>query len=84
MKKETECIECGKIAEVNYYCEVCGINLMTKYLGIPITISFGYGSNLDGEEYHFCYESHAVRFLEMEITKNNPINHAVDVEQKEQ
>jgi hypothetical protein len=54
MKKETICTECNCIAETNYYCDTCSDNLITKHLGIPITISFGYGSILDGEEYHFC------------------------------
>lgn len=54
MKKEIICNECSHISETNYYCDTCSDNLITKYLGIPITVSFSYGSDLDGEEYHFC------------------------------
>ena len=58
-----------QIEEWEYYCDTCGNKLDT---GVPITIAFGYCSNLDGEEYHFCSEGHAIRFLVDELRKQNP------------
>jgi YHS domain-containing protein len=55
-------------------CDTCGDNLITKFLGIPITISFGYGSNLDGEEYHFCSYKCLLKFVLNENKKENPRN----------
>jgi len=69
MKKETICIECNKIAETNYYCDTCSDNLITKCMGIPIIVSFSYGSPLDGEEYHFCSYSCLKSFIENEQKK---------------
>jgi YHS domain-containing protein len=74
MKKETVCQECSKISETNYYCDNCGVNLMTACLGIPITISFSYGSSLDGETYEFCSLEHLQEFILNEIKKQNPEN----------
>jgi len=69
MKKETICTECNHIAEINYYCDTCGDNLIIKYLGIPITLSCGYGSPLDGEEYHFCDSICLSDFTDLEKKK---------------
>jgi YHS domain-containing protein len=69
MKKDTECIECGGIAEINYYCDTCRDNLITKFLGVPITVTFSYGSNLDGEEYHFCGYKCLLDFIVNELKK---------------
>jgi len=69
MKKEIICTECNHIAETNYYCDTCSDNLITKYLGIPITVSFGYGSDLDGEEYYFCNLKCLNQFIEAENKK---------------
>jgi hypothetical protein len=49
-------------------CDGCG----TKLTGIPITISFGFGSPLDGEKYHFCDFKCAIEFLILESAKINP------------
>lgn len=70
MKIEITCNGCGKIEETNYHCDTCGDNLITKYFGIPITISFSYGHSLDGEEYHFCSNEHAIQFLVNEDKKD--------------
>lgn len=69
MKKETICTECNHISEINYYCDTCSDNLITKYSGIPITVSFSYGSDLDGEEYHFCSYKCLLEFIVAEEKK---------------
>jgi YHS domain-containing protein len=69
MKKEIICTECNHIAETKYYCDTCGRDLI---IGVPVTLSCGYGSPLDGEEYHFCNEKCAIKFLITEEVKNNP------------
>ena len=37
-----------------YECDTCGTDLPKEFLGVPITVNFGYGSPLDGLEAHFC------------------------------
>jgi len=69
MKKQIQCTECGQQSNPDYYCDTCSDNLITKYYGVPITISFSYGSNLDGEEYHFCSLTHLNQFVEAELKK---------------
>jgi YHS domain-containing protein len=69
MKKETKCNECNGIAETNYYCDTCEDNLISKFLGVPITIDFSYGSSLDGEEYHFCDYKCLLKFIVGELRK---------------
>jgi len=69
MKKQMQCTECGQQSNSDYYCDTCGDNLITKCQGIPITISFGYGSNLDGEEYHFCNYQCLLKFIVEELKK---------------
>ena len=51
-----------------YKCEECG---QIDQCAI-ITISFGFGSDLDGTTYHFCDEAHAIKFLTFELRKKNP------------
>jgi len=55
-----------------FKCDTCGDNLITKHLGIPITISFGFGHNLDGEKYHFCSNKCLLKFIIAEENKENP------------
>lgn len=69
MKKETTCLECNTIYETNYYCDTCGDNLITKYHGIPIEISFSYGHYLDGTNYHFCKNECLLQFIINELKK---------------
>ena len=69
MKKETICLECNKISETNYYCDTCSDNLITKCQSIPITVSFGYGNPLDGEEYYFCSYQCLLDFISTEQKK---------------
>jgi YHS domain-containing protein len=69
MKKETICIECNNIPEINYFCDTCSDNLIAKYRGIPITINFSYGHDLDGEEYHFCNNECLLIFINEEFKK---------------
>lgn len=54
--------------EYEYYCDTCGNQLE---IGVPITISFGYGHNLDGEEYHFCNYQCLLPFILGELKKEN-------------
>lgn len=53
---------------IGYKCEECD----TKMNNPLITLIFGFGHDLDEEEYHFCSESHAIRFLANELRKKNP------------
>lgn len=68
MIKEIKC-DCGKcdcIIDRQYVCDICGENLNQ---GLPITISFGYGSGLDGTEYHFDKFKCVLRFVLQELKK---------------
>lgn len=67
----TECKECGG-EEKQYLCDTCGVDLLFENLGLPVTISFGYGSELDGEEYHFCNLNCLKKFINDEISKDKP------------
>ena len=69
MKKLTICNECNHTSETNYYCDTCSDNLITKCLGVPITVSFSYGHELDGEEYHFCNYTCLLNFIVNELKK---------------
>jgi hypothetical protein len=70
MKKKEGCLVCGMKHDYSYECDICG----EKLIGIPITVLFGYGNILDGEEYHFCSEGHAIRFLADELRKQQSEN----------
>ena len=59
-------------AKFEYNCDTCGIDLLKKIHGIPIELSFGYGHELDGEEYHFCGNKCLLKFVIAEENKNNP------------
>ena len=58
-----------QVEENEYYCDNCGRNLLKDYLGIPITIDFGYGHILDSEQYHFCHNHCLLVFINEEIKK---------------
>jgi hypothetical protein len=70
MKKIEEhiCKECGTyhITGETIICDTCGEKLN---IGIPIIISFGYGNDLDGEEYHFDKLECLFRFVVKEALK---------------
>jgi YHS domain-containing protein len=72
MKKEIFCNKCNGKVGINYYCDTCSNNLITKYYGIPITIEFSYGHNLDGTEYHFCDYQCLLQFISEELKKQQP------------
>jgi len=55
-----------------YRCDTCGIDLLKKIHGIPVELSFSYGHELDGEEYHFCSTACLLKFVIAEENKNNP------------
>jgi len=59
-------------AKLQYLCDTCGIDLLKKIHGIPVEISFSYGHELDGEEYHFCSNRCLLKFIIAEENKNNP------------
>jgi len=74
MKKERRCKICHSSYGDIYLCDTCGDNLITKHLGIPITVFFGYCSPLDGSEYHFCDFTCLLDFVIKENNKENPRN----------
>jgi len=72
MRNREKCESCGGYFKESYSCDTCGDNIITKCQGIPITISFGYGSDLDMEEYHFCGYKCLLKFILDEMKKENP------------
>jgi len=72
-KSEQTCKECGKLKE-SIICDTCGENLIKEFFGIPVYLIYGYGSNLDGNEYHFCSNKCLFRFVAEELKKENPEN----------
>ncbi|HUS51199.1 MAG TPA: hypothetical protein VMZ91_13610 [Candidatus Paceibacterota bacterium] len=73
------CKECQTyhIERETFICDTCGKDTIRECLGVPITIQFGYGSDLDGEEYHFDTLKCLLRFILDEIRKQNPENRFV-------
>lgn len=69
MKREFKCKECNQIWATNYNCDNCTKDLILTFSGIPITISFGYPHNLDGNKYHFCNNKCLNEFIDREIKK---------------
>lgn len=69
MKEEILCTEGNHIAETNYYCDICGKNLLYVCQGIPYELQCSYGSDLDGNIYHFCCLEHLNQFVQQEIAK---------------
>jgi len=53
----------------DYYCDTCGKELLVEFLGVPISVDFGYGHELDGEEYHFCTYTCLLQFITAELKK---------------
>jgi len=52
-----------------YLCDTCGKDLLKDVYGVPITVEFGYGSELDGEDYHFDNYSCLLKFITAELRK---------------
>jgi YHS domain-containing protein len=67
MNKISYCEQCNSPHE-NYFCDTCGLNL-TIDCKLPIELSFGYGSGLDGEEYQFCSLKCISDFINAECAK---------------
>lgn len=84
MRKENKCKHCGSSFGDKYNCDTCGDNLITKYIGVPIIVSFGYNSNLDGEEYHFCNYRCLLDFILAEMKKLNPLNKDLEFGKKKE
>jgi len=72
MKKTKRCKHCQSSFGDVYFCDNCSKDLLKDCCGIPITISFSYGHDLDGEEYHFCSNECAAVWFTDEMNKNNP------------
>lgn len=66
MIKRKRCKHCNSFYENNYLCDTCGRKL---YIGIPITLEFGFGADLDGEKYHFCNHKCLLDFVQAEFKK---------------
>ena len=64
-------------AKFEYKCDTCGIDLLKKIHGIPVELSFSYGHELDGEEYHFCSTACLLKFVIQENNKENPRNNII-------
>lgn len=71
MKIIKTCGECNH-SGYDYICDTCGDNLINKFYGVPITVSFGYGHSLDTEEVHFCNEQCQLQYILNELKKQNP------------
>jgi len=82
MKKTIICNECNKISTTDYYCDNCGLDLIGKCLGVPITIEFGFSHPCDCETYHFCSNKCVINFLTAEEAKKNPRNDIIFGEEK--
>ena len=68
MKREIHhCDKCGS-HETEYICDVCGKD------DIPFTLSCGYGSDLDGEQYEFCSFQCMLQFIKDELSKQEPLD----------
>jgi hypothetical protein len=52
-----------------YCCDTCGIDLLREMYGVPITVEFSYGHELDGEAYHFCGYECLSNFIAGELNK---------------
>ena len=72
MKKEKICKTCQRNTIDDYLCDTCGKDLKKKYIGIPITLEFSYGHELDGETYHFCNYTCLLQFITAELRKTQP------------
>jgi len=80
-KKIGHWCDCGECTEKHYIddgeqivCDTCGKDIIEEKWGIPITINFGYGSELDGNEYHFDDLKCLLSFTLDEMKKENPEN----------
>lgn len=71
MKKNKRCEECGGHNFEEYNCDTCEKNLLSAFYGVPITVEFSYGHELDGSEYHFCNYKCLLRFITQELRKQS-------------
>jgi len=67
------CSECHRNILKGYICDNCEKST-EKGNYISITVSFGYGSGLDGMECHFCNKECLLEFIRNEIKKENNKN----------
>jgi YHS domain-containing protein len=72
MKKDKFCKHCNQIYTNQFLCDTCGKDLIKEHLGVPITTEFSYGSELDGEIYHFCGYTCLLQFITAELKKTQP------------
>jgi len=66
MKKIIKCCDKCNSEDSIYVCDVCGKQ------DIPFTLSCGYGSDLDGEQYDFCSFQCMLQFIKDELSKQEP------------
>ena len=73
MLKQIKCKECNSTTDSQRICDTCGCNDFKegKYYGMPIDLEFGYGSQIDGNEYCFCSLQCLKKFIDAEIEKEN-------------
>jgi len=68
MLKKIICERCGEESLKFYYCDQCGEELVA---GIPFEIDCGFGSHLEGNDYHFCSIKCLTTFVLAENKKFN-------------
>jgi hypothetical protein len=71
MKKNINCESCQLPCGEEYLCDTCGKNLLNEYYGVPLTLDCSYGSDLDGETYHFCDNKCLAEFLKSQEPKDD-------------
>ncbi len=70
MKMENACSKCSRY-DAQYYCDTCSAIHITTNSSVPISVIFGCGSSLNGEEYHFCNYKCLLNFINSEIKKED-------------
>ena len=84
MKKNVVCEDCGGHGFEEYNCDTCEKDLLSAFHGIPITVDFSYGNELDGSTYHFCDYKCLLRFITQELRKQNPVDERFEFGKGEQ
>ena len=74
MIKSRYCPECNVDSIYDFYCDYCGKDLIKNFLGVPITVDYSCGHDLDGTINHFCDNECLIKFHQDEMSKQNPNN----------
>jgi len=72
MLKLKHCPECGYANGYDYFCDNCEKDLLKKLQGVPLTVEYSYGHDLDGTVNHFCSNECLISFHVDEINKQTP------------